>query len=279
MKLSVYKIGGTGPVLHFYHANSFCARLYLPILESLCEHFSVYAADIRGHGSSEIPKSINHWEEIAADLLKVIPAISDQPVIAVGHSLGAVASMIAAVKSPSSFRQLIALDPVIFSFHHLLVFDVMRRLKLKHHFPPVNISLKRRTEFASREQIVEAYSRRKVFSAWNDEMLQNYAEYCFRDDNGKVRLCCPPEIEADIYAAIPLKTWHYMKHIAVPVHVIRGNNSDTLLEKPFRKLTRINPLISSEVIHDHGHLFPMEAPKLTVQYILRHLAVADTAFN
>jgi pimeloyl-ACP methyl ester carboxylesterase len=268
LELNVYRCGNGGPALHFYHANSFCACLYEPILLELAKEFTVYATDVRGHGRSQRPDRINSWYEIAADLETVLTKVIKEPVIAIGHSLGAVTTMLTAVRKPQLIRQILALDPVFFLPRHLWTLAIIRTLRLEKKFFPVKVALRRQTRFSNLETLFSAYRSKSVFQRWRDDMLKAYCQSCFlKRDDGQYELACPPNIEADIYAAIPLSTWRQLKRLQTPMTIVRGQLSDTLSARALQKAQRSSPFVKILEIPEAGHLFPMEKPELTAELI------------
>ncbi len=259
LSLNVYEFGSSGPILHFYHANGFAANVYRSMLENLADDFHVFATDIRGHGLSDKPDHIHSWQELAQDCIEVLNVISpEQPVILLGHSLGAVASMMAAAHSPHRVSSVIAMDPVLFTAPLLITFGLLNRLGLRHLLPPVSGALKRRCEFPSREVVIRTYRSRPVFRQWDPRYMENYARYGFIDSDNGIRLACPRAIEADIYATIPFRIWKTLPRLACPVLILRGSDSETLRPNAFGKALRLNFRIRGQEIDGAGHLFPME---------------------
>ena len=267
LELAVYQYGGTGPALHFYHANGFSANTYLSLLTKLCDNFTVYATDIRGHGKSDQPDKIEKWQAMADDLIEVLDFLGLSSVVALGHSLGAVTSVMAAVKRPDLFQHIIALDPVFFRKSFLILFALMRWTGLKEKMPPVIAALRRREVWDSRKQIIQTFKRRTAFKYLSDDYLNNYAEYAFIEDGNVIKLACPREIEADIYATIPFSIWSDLKKLNCPMLVVRGEKSDTLRLDAYKQVLKINDLIQGVEIKDAGHLLPMEKEEAVIRII------------
>lgn len=104
-----------GVTLLFAHANGFNALTYRTLLDPLAAGFRIIACDLRGHGLSPLPAQpgfAKNWAIFRDDLLALAEAISDDPVIFAGHSLGGTASFMAAAKSPENVHALVLLEPV-----------------------------------------------------------------------------------------------------------------------------------------------------------------------
>ncbi len=74
--------------------------------------FRVLAPDLRGHGRST---SLPPWnfETVVADLVEVLRAEADGPVVVVGHSFGGACAVHLACLHPELVRRLVLLDPAI----------------------------------------------------------------------------------------------------------------------------------------------------------------------
>ena len=66
------------------------------------------------------PNDIQDWKPFSDDLLRFLAAARQPaPVIGVGHSIGAIVTLRAALRDPGKFRALILIDPVLFVPSHL----------------------------------------------------------------------------------------------------------------------------------------------------------------
>jgi pimeloyl-ACP methyl ester carboxylesterase len=109
--------GGSGPAAHFAHATGFCAEAYTPLADRLNARMRVLGMDDRGHGRTRVsadPRNLKGWDVFVEDQEKFFEHLCE-PVIAMGHSRGGVASLLLAVKRPDLIRALILLDPTILS--------------------------------------------------------------------------------------------------------------------------------------------------------------------
>src|SRR4030042_6173015 len=94
--------GGSGPLAHIAHANGLCAGVYTPLAERLRPYLRVIGMDDRGHGKTTAladPRELENWGIFAADLERFFEYL-DEAVVAIGHSLGAVVSLLVAIKTP-----------------------------------------------------------------------------------------------------------------------------------------------------------------------------------
>ena len=94
--------GGSGPPAHISHATGFCAGVYTPLAERLGPYLHVLGMDDRGHGGTRAPadpKMLKNWDIFVEDLERFVDHLNE-PIIAVGHSRGAVSSLLGG--NPSS---------------------------------------------------------------------------------------------------------------------------------------------------------------------------------
>jgi len=105
----VYEQLGSGPPLIMVHGGLVDRTFWGPSMPLLAQHFTVYAMDRRGHGSSD-PYPVDHdIEREYEDLLVLIAAVGT-PVALLGHSAGALVALHAARRSPL-VRQLVLYEP------------------------------------------------------------------------------------------------------------------------------------------------------------------------
>lgn len=100
----------------FVHANGFNGQTYRALLAPLSAGLRVLAVDQRGHGSSRLaanPERRRSWLDLRDDLLALLTALDQEPVVLAGHSMGATVSLLAAEAVPDAVRGLVLLDPVI----------------------------------------------------------------------------------------------------------------------------------------------------------------------
>ena len=97
-------------IIQFSHANGFPAKTYSVLFEHLKDHtISV----IDNLAENRVAPAIN-WHDLTEDVLESVGKFKE-PVIGVGHSLGAMLTLLAAAKKPDIFQTIILLDPPLFS--------------------------------------------------------------------------------------------------------------------------------------------------------------------
>jgi pimeloyl-ACP methyl ester carboxylesterase len=256
--------GGSGPQAHFLHGNGFCAGTYAPFVRLLVPHLHIIASDARGHGGSDFAgiQPVRGWRVFAEDLRAVITATSSPPIVGMGHSLGAVATAIAAAAYPGLFRAILLVDPVFLMPGRLAIIGGMRALGLGARLPRARAARRRRKTFRSKTEALKLFlSGRGIFKAWAPEFVEAYLECgLLEKDSDSAVLTCDPELEARIFESIPLMVWRDVRRVRCPVLAIRGERSDVFLAEAADRLRRTAPDVEVVTIAGTGHFPTMETP-------------------
>jgi pimeloyl-ACP methyl ester carboxylesterase len=264
-------LGGTGQPMHIAVANGFPAQIYQPALAPLMSRYHLISLTPRPLWAAPgDPADVTSWEKLADDLLAGLRAHDLTDVIAVGHSLGAVASMLAALREPERFRALILLDPTFLPPNITTLLWFLKAFKRLDVVPLIRGTRLRRSRFKSIEEAYAYWRSKRLFNDWSDDTLRLYAEnITLSDGNGGIELAWTPEWEASIYEAI-LTDWPQRLRTfsgRPPVLAIRGAHTDTFTRWSAAIFQSILPEATVKVIEGHGHLFPQSAPQATRQII------------
>ena len=256
----------------FVHANGFNGQTYRALLAPLSAGLRVLAVDQRGHGSSRLAADPAHrrsWLDLRDDLLALLTALDQGPVVLAGHSMGGTVSLLAAAETPAAVRGLVLLDPVVMPrivalYAHL----PWTSGALWNRLPMVQGALRRRAVFDNREAAFTAYRGRGAFKTWPEAMLADYVGGGFRDrDDGKVELACTPAWEASNYSAQAHDPWRAMARVRCPTRILKAETGSTCRVGDGAAVTRRNALIRVETISGATHFLPMERPDLTREAI------------
>lgn len=196
--IALHDFGGEGPPLLFAHATGMHGWTWSVIARHLTGQFHCWALDFRGHGDSAVaPTDDMNFEGLARDALAVVDAIGERNVIAVGHSMGGAALVLAALARPGAFAELFLYEPGLKSksepseaesAYQRAMIDAMKR---------------RRSCFDSRDAAIAAYARKHPMSGFHAGALAAYVDYGFdpcRGQGGGVELKCEPQTEAQVVA-------------------------------------------------------------------------------
>ncbi len=257
--------GGQGEPVHLLHANGFCAGTYAPFVRHLLDSFRVLASDIRGHGGSDpiAPARIRHWRVFAEDLRDLVVSRMDPPVVGMGHSLGAVTTLIAAAAYPHLFSALVLIEPVLLPRHLLLMMDVLRMVGLAGWMPLAKKARRRKRSFRSRAEAFRRFaSGRGLFKTWSPEFIDAYLSCGLleKDDETAV-LRCDPETEARIFESVPSDVWRTVGQVRCPILALRGEHSKAFRKEAAEQLQRLAIHCQYRTVPASGHFIPMEQPE------------------
>ena len=220
------------PLLHLAPANGFPPRTYLPLLSKLSAFRSVCLPPRALWGDQAPPTAYRDWREDADDLLAGFVAHDLREVVALGHSLGGVVSMLALLKAPERFKALIMLDPPILLPDLLEVIRGAWEGGYIDQIPLVQGALRRRQSFASRQEAFERFRQKPLFADWSDESLWLYIKHGTRKRPGKgdYELLWSTDWEAHYFSTVYLQIWEVLPRLteSPPALLVRGGASDTL---------------------------------------------------
>lgn len=267
--ISYKDFGGNGPMLHFSHANGYSPECYQRLLTPLTHQFHVighYARPLRSTTATR--KNIPGWDVFCDDLIRSIESSARDKVYAAGHSMGAIATLMAAAKRPDLFEKIFLLEPVLLSPINTLGLDVLPRA-ITNHVPVIKKALGRPDTWPSKEAAFEFHRPKRVFSRMTDEALWDYIEHgTVANARGQVTLAYKKELEAHCYSLIP-NVWRQIRTCKVPVIGIRGAESDTLTTPEWKRWKMLAPHHRLMEIADATHLLPLEKPAQVSDIILK----------
>lgn len=271
MLVPLYDFGGDGPPLNVAVANGFPPQTYRPLIAPLADRYHAISLLPRALWDSAQPtEMIPSWRQMGDDLLAGLRERDLSGVIAVGHSFGGVASMLAAIREPGRFRALVLLDPTLLPPLFLGMIGLLRALGQGHRFPLAQGARRRRARFESVEEAYGYWRDKPLFGNWPEASIRLYAESMTRPSvEGGVELTWPPEWEARYYENILTDVWREVPKLRglLPVLAIRGTETDTFTARSCRKFRRLVPGAAMAEIAGHGHLFPQSAPDETQRII------------
>ena len=266
--------GGSGPLAHFAHATGFCAGLYTPLAERLSGFLRITAMDDRGHGRTRAPadpRALKDWDGFRDDFLGLCDHLGE-PLIALGHSRGAVYSLLAALHRPERIRALILIDPTLLPLSWMWWWFLAKKTALARFVPIAFRAARRRREWPDRRTLYEAYGRKEPFRRWKKGFLEAYvAEGTRETGRGTVELCCDPQWEAHCFTACPHDIWGRLRGLKTPTLVLYGGRSDVFLPPAVRRFASTVPSAKLSGFPRISHFVPMEAPDETAEAILSFL--------
>ncbi len=251
--------GGRGPELHFAHANAYPPGSYRQLLEPLAASHRVSCIHWLPLVKPDHHPHFRNWHELIPDLVEFIESELHPPILAAGHSMGAVVTMMTAARRPDLFRALALIDPVLLPLKKTLPLRLAPE-RWKTRVPIVRKALNRPNRWDSREAAFAFHRRARAFARIGDEALWDYIRAGTRESgDGGFTLAFPREWEAKIYATCPW-AWPDLKRCSVPMLAIRGALSEVVPDPTWSRWQRMHPEAQYMDIHDAGHLVPLQRP-------------------
>ncbi|HTP01626.1 MAG TPA: alpha/beta hydrolase [Anaerolineales bacterium] len=267
-----FDYGGDGRALHFLHANGYPPACYRPLFDRLAAQFHVFGMLLRPLWPGSDPSVLRDWKPFTEDLRYFLASGNDSPVIGVGHSIGAVVTLRAAIQEPSLFGALILIDPVLLPPRRIVQLRVMRALGLgRRTNRMVQAALRRRRRFDSLEQLFAGYRRRDIFHYFSDEHLRVLIDGLTRPTaDGAFELVYSPEWEARIYETSiwnDADLWNGIGSLLMPMLFLRGDETDTFFATTADMVQKKNPHTRIASVPRATHLLPMERPDVVAAAI------------
>ncbi len=256
----------------FSPANGYPPGAYRQFIDHLTPRFRVLGVRHRALWPGSRPEDLAGWQDVADDTLALLRQRNIRKISAIGHSLGAVANMLAAIKEPERFEKLVLIEPVFLP----PALGALNRLapdRLKRKSPLVAVALNRRYEWDSPEEAFAHFRQKSVFARWPDESLWDFIHCGLEEIPGRapaVTLAYPREWEARIYATVPY-IWSDLPRVDWPLLGIRGEHSDTIVDSAWKKWGKMRPQDRLVMLEGAGHMIPMEKPAELARLVLDYL--------
>lgn len=266
IEIAIHDLGGSGPPVLFAHATGLHGLVWQPVAARLAPAFRCVSFDHRGHGDSDGAPGLDFdWHGLGRDALAVAEALGS-PLVAVGHSSGAAALLLAEQARPGTFAALYCYEPIVVAADPPLGRDTGNWLAAG--------ARRRREVFASHAEAHDHYSAKPPFARWAPEALASYVDNGFEDlPDGTVRLKCRGESEALVYEmASAHDGFARMSDVRCPVLLASGSDSDALGPAIIRSLQDRLPDSRTEELPRIGHFGPLEDPPAVAASIERFLA-------
>ncbi|MBD5605454.1 MAG: alpha/beta hydrolase [Candidatus Eremiobacteraeota bacterium] len=112
-ELSYFERGPRGALaILFLHGWQGAGAVWLPIVERLAARYRTIALDIRGFGASNAAPGPFRVETFADDVSALVAALDLDPMVVVGHSMGAAIAQRFAIDRPDAVEGLVLVAPV-----------------------------------------------------------------------------------------------------------------------------------------------------------------------
>lgn len=250
-------------LVHFVHGNGFPSPCYKQLLNQLQERYDCCYIDRVGH-DPRFPVSDN-WSLLVDEVILSIKTQASVPVIGVGHSLGGVLSLLAAIQQPELFQAVILLDSPILGQVKSSIVRLSKMLGMIDRLTPAFRTRERREHWPHREQALSYLRSRPLFKHFTPLCLEDYIDYGLKKDDSGYSLRFNREIEYQIYRTIPHELHQHEGALTVPCALIYGNKSNIIDRGDLGYMKKHYGVVSYETVG--SHMFPMEHPETVADLI------------
>ena len=271
MSIPYFTLGESGLPLHFLHANGYPPECYRPLITRLSEHYHVFSMRQRPLWPDSRPEEIADWLPLTDDFLRFLDEHPTGASIGIGHSVGGIVTLRAALRQPERFRALVLIDPVLFPPYVIRSWRFICALGLGYQLHPlVRAARNRRRQFDDLDRLFKGYRRKPVFRYMDDQALHAYVEGVACPGEHGYKLCYSTDWEMRIYATSvwrDMDIWHDLPGLNIPLLIIRGAETDTFWASTARGVLRKVPAARVMTVPQATHLVPLERPAEVYQAI------------
>ncbi len=261
-------LAGSGAPILLLHANSFPPAAYGALANCLGRVGQVRGLEQRPFWPDLSWADFHDWRVLGDDVLAWLDRLApEEPVRAVGHSLGGVALAHAAVLAPERFHSLVLIEPVFLP--PALLARLAADPAAAEQLPLVKGARRRRERWPDRAAAFAHLRPKPVFLRFGDVALWQVVEHATHSDaRGGVSLRCSAAWEARIYATPPLDAWSLPRRILTPTLALRGGATDTLPDETWQLWQAEQPEATFRSLDGLGHLLALEDGARVGQTIL-----------
>jgi pimeloyl-ACP methyl ester carboxylesterase len=229
----------------------------------------VYCPDYRGRGKSDFDRDWRNYSPLIEllDVLDLIAIAGLERAALVGTSRGGIISMIMAAVRPNAIGALVLNDigPVIETAGLARIMGYAGKIPLPR-------------DWREATDLVRSMNSR-FFTSLADEEWGELARQFFGESDGRPAPGYDPNLaktlsEIDISQKIPTMWPQFEALKAVPVLVLRGENSDLLSARTVAEMADRHPRLASVTVHAQGHA-PLLKDPFTIGIIADFLRETD----
>ena len=254
--------------LQFSHANGFSASTYTYFLSLLEQTFAVRHVNSYGHGKYP---PINGWHNSAKELIEHVKKEGGSPVVGLGHSMGGVFTLWAALQRPDLFSQIVLFDPPLFGNLKRNFLRMAQWLGIEGKLPPASFAAKRRTHFPNRETARTYFAPKPLFKNFHPHCFDDYINFGLKENEQGLELAFSAKAEYDYFRFVPKKV--DKTPLKVPATLVYSNAKQVLNDADLKWLKKRFPDMNF-MSFDGGHLFPLEKPHETAE-LLKRLSLTE----
>lgn len=264
--------GGQGAPAVFMHANGFVSGVYAPFLELLSQKLSVQGIKTRGQNGYPLPKRRFGWHHLGHDLSNWLSHNAQEPVIGIGHSMGATALIYAAQRSPQAFRALVLIEPAS-TFPHLALLVRLLPFSLLKRMHPMRGAVQKRDHWPDEAAFLESCRRSGLYKNFDAASMKALCEHAVAPDRGGLSLVYPKDWEAYNFSQVcdPVPT---LRRLKIPVIGIRAGDSFFMDQRHWNRFVGAKCMRWHTQFDHLGHLAPLESPSECASALFEGLKAA-----
>ncbi len=247
--------GGKGEQpLHFAAANGFPVASYQFFLRHFADDFSLLGMENRGAWPHVQPPRGFNWQDHADDLIAFLEHQQTAPVVALGHSIGASVSALAAARRPDLFKALVMYDPATLPGRLLPKFPKLISPWVTRHIGLVKRTRGRRQQWTDHREFIDYHAQKPIYKRFSEQAFVDYANAVLSPVDDGYQLNYLPAWEAHNFSHVD-SPWQALKTIKVPTLLLRAEHSYLYPPSVFEfHARRCSPCVDHSVIAGVGHM-------------------------
>ena len=254
-------------IVHFAHGNGFPSGSYRQLLNALQVRFDCFTVDRLGH-NPQFPVTDN-WPFLVHEIIDSIKGIGTKPVIGIGHSLGGVLTLLAAIEDPSLFKAVIMIDSPLLNRFKSSVVSMAKKMNFIDHITPANKARGRRKHWATQSELSNYLKTRPLFETFDEACLNDYIEFGFEKNQEGYTLRFDPDVEYHIFRTLPHQLNQYEGQLKTPTAIIYGQQSKIVMAADVRYMQKKYAIKAFSL--PGTHMLPMEHPQQLARQIFSAL--------
>jgi len=208
---------------------------------------------------------VDNWVNQGLEVVNFLEG-RKRPVIGVGHSMGGILNLLAALRKPGLFKLLILLDSPVLMGHLGMILRLSKMVGFVENMSPAKKSKKRRDRWKNREEAHSYFQKNPFFKKFSPECLRDYCTFGLKgEDNGEVTLSIPIEEEVSLFNSTP----HNLDFIEVgdlpPIIYCQADRKVVTNQASIDRF--IKKFRARKVLIEGGHMFPMERPSSSAEIV------------
>lgn len=232
------RTGGDKPPVVLLHGLMLNGACWTPLARALEEDYDVIMPDARGHGYTSAPDYGYCYDDLAADVVKLIDALGLATPVLLGHSMGGMTAAVVASQNPKQLRGLILADPT---------FLTPQRQREVHESDVAD----QHQQILSRPREDYLTEIRGRHNRRSREIIELFAQARFQTSIRAFEILTPPNPD---YVQL-------IKTLDVTSLLVIGDVGAVVSSEMATELARLNQCLEIVQIAEAGHAVPYDQPE------------------